>query len=445
MVFYENGRKIRYNPYNMKRGENKGSGQEVDVYKEKDEVVKFYKPYCGKIRMSKETCEYFQKIHTKRILLPKKVLLDKKRQIRGYKMPYIENLGANSLYLLNRDELKNEMNLIHEDIVCLSDYHVLIEDLSMENSVYHNGIYFVDPGSYQKCETIPTSVVYGMNMDLVNEYLLSKVFRRCCISVQKDYHKINAVMDLIEREIEVQNLTPLTYLMEKMESKNLLEYIEDKFRSVKSIGINRKKIYLVSDCSDSEVEVYNYKDQEVFKQIFLYKVPSLKLSKHQMDMIKGIPTQRILTPTDDIRIPRDYYEGFITIRKTDHEDELRNLSGEKLSLEFDYLIRDMEILAQHSVFMGNFTRQNIVYDKGIFINNIENFEFCRNSEEAIERNRISFNQFLESLIEEGFSCQKIQEIIDEITESSLDCVNESTYSELYKDTSLDYAKKLTIK
>lgn len=85
MVFYEDGRKIRYNPYNMKRGENKGSGQEVDVYKEKDEVVKFYKPYCRKMRMSKETCEYFQKIHTERILLPKKVLLDKKRQIRGYK------------------------------------------------------------------------------------------------------------------------------------------------------------------------------------------------------------------------------------------------------------------------------------------------------------------------------------------------------------------------
>ena len=102
--------------------------------------------------------------------------------------------------------------------------------------------------------------------------------------------------------------------MEKMESKNLLEYIEDKFRSVKSIGINRKKIYLVSDCSDSEVEVYNYKDQEVFKQIFLYKVPYLKLSKHQIDMIKGIPTQRILTSTDDIRIPRDYYVGFISLR-----------------------------------------------------------------------------------------------------------------------------------
>lgn len=70
-----------------------------------------------------------------------------------------------------------------------------INYLDIKNSVYHNGIYLIDPGSYQKCEPIPTSVIYGMNIDVVNKYLLSDIFRKSYINVQNDYHKINAVMD----------------------------------------------------------------------------------------------------------------------------------------------------------------------------------------------------------------------------------------------------------
>lgn len=134
------------------------------------------------------------------ILLEQGLSMRKTDEILGInhldiKLMFIKKLSENSLYLLNRDELKSGMNLIHEYIVSLCDHHVLIEVLDIKNSVYHNGIYLIDPGSYQKCETIPTSVVYSMNVDLVNEYLLRDVFRKSYISVQNDYHKINAVMD----------------------------------------------------------------------------------------------------------------------------------------------------------------------------------------------------------------------------------------------------------
>lgn len=48
MLFYVDGKKERYNPYNMKKDKKIGEGQEVDAYVVGDQVVKFYKPYCKK-------------------------------------------------------------------------------------------------------------------------------------------------------------------------------------------------------------------------------------------------------------------------------------------------------------------------------------------------------------------------------------------------------------
>ena len=60
MVFYENGKKVRYNPYDMKidKKVDNGEGLEVVVYMVGNEVVKFYKDYCGKKRLTKKECEY---------------------------------------------------------------------------------------------------------------------------------------------------------------------------------------------------------------------------------------------------------------------------------------------------------------------------------------------------------------------------------------------------
>ena len=51
MLFYVDGKKEKYNPYNMKKDKEIGEGQEVDAYVVGDQVVKFYKPYCKKTRL----------------------------------------------------------------------------------------------------------------------------------------------------------------------------------------------------------------------------------------------------------------------------------------------------------------------------------------------------------------------------------------------------------
>lgn len=66
MVFYENGKKVRYNPYHMKFDRKLGEGQEVTAYQIGSEAVKFYNRYCPKIRLTKEECEYLTLIITKK-------------------------------------------------------------------------------------------------------------------------------------------------------------------------------------------------------------------------------------------------------------------------------------------------------------------------------------------------------------------------------------------
>ena len=102
MEFLENGKKVRYNPSNMRRDKKIGSGLEVDVYQIGDKVAKFIKRCPGKkIFLDKSSIEKMKKIDTKRILLPTIILLDKRHEFRGYKMDYIENLGVDSYVSLD--------------------------------------------------------------------------------------------------------------------------------------------------------------------------------------------------------------------------------------------------------------------------------------------------------------------------------------------------------
>ena len=236
MVFYENGKKVRYNPYHMKVDERVDEGLDVVVYKIGNEVVKFYKDYCGKIRLTKEECEYLSLIITQRILLPNVSLLDKKHQIRGYKMTFVEDLGEDSFYTLNREDLKEEMTFVHNDVIHLSNQHVLIEDFNLKNTVFHKGIYLVDSGSFQidKSQKKDNHIrIYGINMDVLNEYLLCVILKHCCFNVSKRNVTTKKMLDSICCDINDKNMDVLTYLMDGMEYDSILDMALHKYNEVK--------------------------------------------------------------------------------------------------------------------------------------------------------------------------------------------------------------------
>lgn len=230
MEFIENGKKVRYNPSNMRRDKKIGSGLEVDAYQIDSEVVKFIKRYPGKkILLDKNSIEKMRVIGTKRILLPTTSLLDKKHNLRAYKMSYVENLGIDSYALLDKEDLVRENNTLKKDLSKLADDKVLIEDLNHENTSYHNGIYLIDPGSYRIDSNLDSNEVYGINLDLVNQYLIFSVLRNYVLNKYKKVDSYEFSRN-VNREYNRSGKDDVLEFFNDMEEKNLSEFVENRVK-----------------------------------------------------------------------------------------------------------------------------------------------------------------------------------------------------------------------
>lgn len=152
-------------------------------------------------------------------------------------MIYMEELGEDSFYTLSRKDLSKEMTFLHEDVIHLSNHNVLIEDLDLKNTVFHKGIYIVDPGSFQIDKSLKEDNnirIYGINMDTLNEYLLYKIIKRCCLIVSKSNMIVTKGMVYsIKRDMKEKNMDALTYLMNGMEYDSMLELATHKYNKLK--------------------------------------------------------------------------------------------------------------------------------------------------------------------------------------------------------------------
>lgn len=154
-----------------------GEGSEIEAYLVDNHVEKYFIDKPGKkIYLTEETVDRMRNIKTNRILLPTdKIMKDDK--FIGYKMNYVENLGNDSYFELDKNKLQDEHKRLKEDIEILSDNKISIEDLNHPNTSYHKGLYLIDPGSYIFDDDLSSNQVYGINIGLFNEYLIQEVLR----------------------------------------------------------------------------------------------------------------------------------------------------------------------------------------------------------------------------------------------------------------------------
>ncbi len=228
MEYLVGDKKVRYNPYHMKKDIKLGEGKEGEVYLVKDKAVKFYKPYCQKRRLTKEEALFLSAISTKRVLMPMDILLNKRRQLKGYSTIYIENLGLGNLLELRSSILKEEFSILKEDIVLLSDSLVLLEDFMLENISFHQGIYVIDPGSFTLSE-VDSTAVYGLNMEVVNEFLILELLAAATFHLTKKRELSQKVTQGIFHDYQEKEYSDLIeYLIDDIQEENLKEYIKVK-------------------------------------------------------------------------------------------------------------------------------------------------------------------------------------------------------------------------
>ena len=97
--------------------------------------------------MNSEVCLILQKLNTERIMLPRKMLLDKNGEFKGYTTKLIIN--EKDIYEIKKEELISELKKLENEIYYLANNYIKIDDWHLKNFKYDGIMRFIDPGIYK--------------------------------------------------------------------------------------------------------------------------------------------------------------------------------------------------------------------------------------------------------------------------------------------------------
>lgn len=146
-------------------------------------------------------------------------------------MDYIEDLGNDSYFLLNKEQLKEEHKKLKEDIEVLSDNKLIAEDLIHQNTSYNKGIYIIDPGSFVFDEDFSINQAYGININLFNEYLIQEVLKYYYLNKYNKTGNFAINQDFcrrVNKEYVESDESDVLDFLSNVDENNLSEYVENK-------------------------------------------------------------------------------------------------------------------------------------------------------------------------------------------------------------------------
>ena len=170
-----------------------GQGFEGVVYlnKKSNEAVKIFSKYN---KLNIETAEKMTQIHTKYILLPRRLVFDGFDNYAGYTTKYIEtNKPMTSSTLVNYPiiYLLYLFSKLYKEVDLISNHKLLLADLDNPgNYIYNRNFYLVDPGYYHFVGKSYESVL-EKNIDTINRFLLSYGLNYDNEEIEKFLKKLN--------------------------------------------------------------------------------------------------------------------------------------------------------------------------------------------------------------------------------------------------------------
>lgn len=170
-----------------------GQGFEGVVYlnKKSNEAVKIFSKYN---KLNIETAEKMTQIHTKYILLPRRLVYDEFDNYAGYTTKYIEtNKPMTSSTLVNYPiiYLLYLFSKLYKEVDLISNHKLLLADLDNPgNYIYNGNFYLVDPGYYHFVGNSYESVL-EKNIDTINRFLLSYRLNYDNEEIEKFLKKLN--------------------------------------------------------------------------------------------------------------------------------------------------------------------------------------------------------------------------------------------------------------
>lgn len=162
-------------------------GQEGSVYHFEDEAYKIYHTMCLKTRLDEESCLKLKEIPTTNVLMPKELIYNTSNQFIGYSTSFIVPESYVKIWRLKVKEFIHKIDRVYDDLRILSERHVSVADLNLDNFIYHDGFYFIDPGSYAiEPEIVSTSKVLLDNWEEFRRFIVDELFTSYMNSKKKD-------------------------------------------------------------------------------------------------------------------------------------------------------------------------------------------------------------------------------------------------------------------
>lgn len=161
-------------------------GNESEVFRYGDSVLKIYKDYCVKDRLGEDDVIYLSKIPTKRILMPREVIRDADTmEFMGYSMPFIYKYPRDVLMRIKMNHFLDELDVIHSDLELLAEHHVDVEDIHIDNVLYNESFFIGDPGSFEIQRDTPVGRIYRNNVYTFNRFVKNDIFPLAKVSKKK--------------------------------------------------------------------------------------------------------------------------------------------------------------------------------------------------------------------------------------------------------------------
>lgn len=152
-------------------------GNESEVFRYGDSVLKIYKDYCAKERLGEDDVIYLSNIPTKRILMPREVIRNADTmEFIGYSMPFIYKYPKDVLMKIKMNHFLDELDVIHSDLELLAEHHVDVEDIHIDNVLYNESFFIGDPGSFEIQRDTPAGKIYRNNVYTFNRFVKNDIF-----------------------------------------------------------------------------------------------------------------------------------------------------------------------------------------------------------------------------------------------------------------------------
>ena len=178
MRYYINGRSFDFDEEDLediKLDEGtEGACYRVHNYYD-DFVMKIHHDKPEKMILDEETCKAISNIKTERFILPDDIIYDEDGNYKGYTVRYVDYKRP-KVRNLKINRVIDEFYTLEKDVDILTKNNVLIDDLKIFNTIFSNGIYVCDPGSYTIAETEDDKrFIGGYNKERINEYELEEI------------------------------------------------------------------------------------------------------------------------------------------------------------------------------------------------------------------------------------------------------------------------------